>query len=187
MTLSDLASLGSFVSGLAVLISLIYLAVQVRQNRKHTAAQVSQSRVDLGLQQQNIFLSDPAVVDLMLRAARGDTDLTDNEGLRFFFLASNMFLICEDEYRQYKAGLISEERHKGYVKRMSQTFRLPGYRAMWGGQRPGFESDFQAFIDALVEQGRKQKGSQSPREDWIASVRAEVEHQADATAVLPVT
>lgn len=32
MSLSDLASIGSFVSGVAVLASLIYLALQVRQN-----------------------------------------------------------------------------------------------------------------------------------------------------------
>ena len=34
MSLSDLASLGSFVSGVAVLVSLIYLALQVRQPKK---------------------------------------------------------------------------------------------------------------------------------------------------------
>ena len=35
MSLSDLAALGSFVSGFAVLASLIYLALQTRQNVKH--------------------------------------------------------------------------------------------------------------------------------------------------------
>jgi hypothetical protein len=34
MSLSDLASLGSFVSGLAVLISLVYLATEVRQSHR---------------------------------------------------------------------------------------------------------------------------------------------------------
>ena len=35
MTLSDLASLGSFISGFAVLISLIYVAVQIRQTERN--------------------------------------------------------------------------------------------------------------------------------------------------------
>jgi len=38
MTLSDLASIGSLVSRFAVLVSLIYLAQQTRQNSKHTRA-----------------------------------------------------------------------------------------------------------------------------------------------------
>ena len=35
MTLSDLASIGSFISAVAVVISLVYLAGQVRQARHH--------------------------------------------------------------------------------------------------------------------------------------------------------
>jgi len=53
MSLSDLASLGSFVSGLAVLISLIYLAIQVQQAEQNQKAQIQQGRaarlVDLQL------------------------------------------------------------------------------------------------------------------------------------------
>lgn len=46
MTLSDLASLGSFISGIAVLVSLIYLALQVRQAEKNQRAIIHQGRVE---------------------------------------------------------------------------------------------------------------------------------------------
>ena len=45
MSLSDLASVGSFVSGIAVLVSLIYLALQVRQAEKNQRALIHQGRV----------------------------------------------------------------------------------------------------------------------------------------------
>jgi hypothetical protein len=38
MTLSDLASIGSLVSGVAVLVSLVYLSSQVRQTEKNQRA-----------------------------------------------------------------------------------------------------------------------------------------------------
>ena len=38
MSLNDLASIGSFVSGMAVVISLIYLSIQIRQNTRHERA-----------------------------------------------------------------------------------------------------------------------------------------------------
>ena len=44
MSLSDLASIGSLVSGIAVLVSLIYLAQQTWQNAKHTRALIHQAR-----------------------------------------------------------------------------------------------------------------------------------------------
>ena len=54
MTLSDLASLASIFSSLAVVASLIYVALQVQQNTKHTRATIHQGRiaraVDLAVQ-----------------------------------------------------------------------------------------------------------------------------------------
>ncbi len=44
MSLSVLASLGSFVSGFAVLISLIYLALQVRQTERNQQVSIRHSR-----------------------------------------------------------------------------------------------------------------------------------------------
>jgi len=44
MTLSELATLGSIVSSLAVAASLIYLGVQTHQAAKHTRALISQGR-----------------------------------------------------------------------------------------------------------------------------------------------
>ena len=44
MSLSDLSALGSFVSGIAVLASLIYLILQVRQAERYQKASVQQGR-----------------------------------------------------------------------------------------------------------------------------------------------
>ena len=43
MSLSDLASLGSFLSGIGVLVSLVYLSLQIRQNTRAVRSQ-SQAR-----------------------------------------------------------------------------------------------------------------------------------------------
>ena len=178
MTLSDLASLGSFVSGVAVLVSLIYLAVQVRQSQKHTAAQISQSRVQMGVGQQDMFITDPAVAEIMMRGMRADPSLSEIEGFRFYFLMSNTFLGIEDAFRQYKAGLISEERHNGFVKRMAAGMRMPGYRIMWMAQREGFEPDFRAFMDPLMQKGREEGMPTAPGEIWRAMIAAEMRAQS---------
>ena len=44
MTLADLASIGSFISGLGVLITLIYLGLQVRQAKLHQQGTIRQGR-----------------------------------------------------------------------------------------------------------------------------------------------
>jgi len=177
MTLSDLASLATFVSGIAVLVSLVYLAVQVRQSRKHTAAQISHSRVDTGVESQRMIVADPVVADLLLRGAQGSQSLNGADGLRFQIFVTNVLIVAEDEFRQYKDRLISEEGHRGFVKRFSRIFEHPGYRAMWALLRDGFEADFQATVDPLVEEGRR-TGPRDMDGAWHALVATELAMQS---------
>jgi len=170
MSLSDLAALGSFVSGVAVLVSLVYLALQVRQAKHHMAAQISQARTHFGAHQNETWASDPELADLLLRGFRGETNLSDVEGFRYSMMLGSGFIMMEDEFRQYKAGLISEELHRGFLTRMARGMWWPGYRAIWRLQRDGFEPDFQAQMDALMEQGR----ALGPVPDLGASLRAVV-------------
>jgi hypothetical protein len=46
MSFADLASLGSFVSGIGVLVSLIYLSLQIRQNTRAVRSQIHQHIAD---------------------------------------------------------------------------------------------------------------------------------------------
>ena len=48
MNLSDVASIGSFVSGVAVLVSLVYLSLQVRQTERNQRALMNQGIISVG-------------------------------------------------------------------------------------------------------------------------------------------
>ena len=71
MSLSDLASIGSLLSGIAVVISLAYLAFQIRQNTRHQRASMQQGRaartVDLLLR-----TAEPDMARAILRGRMGD-------------------------------------------------------------------------------------------------------------------
>ena len=180
MSLSDLASLGSFVSGIAVLISLIYLSLQIRQSAKHTQALISQGRADHALRQNELIADNAGFTEIIIRGMTGDDAMDTVQAARFHAYAFNSFLTNEDEFRQHRAGLIDEARHAGFVKRIRNMLRQPGYRAMWRMQRDGFDEDFQSFMDGLAHQAR-----QLPPVDYagvwkssLASVRDEAAAQA---------
>jgi len=83
MTLSDLASIGSLVSGVAVLVSLLYLNVQVRQAAKHTRAGISHGfatrTVDF-----NYRMTDEALATVIAKGRKGTEELSEVEAYRFF-------------------------------------------------------------------------------------------------------
>ena len=76
MSLSDLASLGSFVSGLAVLISLVLLFFQlrqlnqqVRQTERNQQASIRHGRITRGVDIQ-LARADPGAADAWRRGER---------------------------------------------------------------------------------------------------------------------
>jgi len=81
MTLSDLSSIGSFISGIGVIVSLIYLGYQTRQSTLSHRAAAYQGRMDYIRGQIASF--DPELTSLMLRVHQEDETLTDMECMRF--------------------------------------------------------------------------------------------------------
>ncbi len=173
MTLSDLASLGNVISSLGVLVSLVYLGIQTRQNSKHTQALVSQGRVAQVLSSNHGLAEKGDLANIVRRGTFGEPDMTADEGYRFYIWMLSAFMTVEDHYRQYKAGLIDAARHQGLIERMTGSFRMPGYRAQWSMQRNGFDADFRGFMDDLVAKAKAVGPYGDFGEVWRAAVAAE--------------
>ena len=75
MTLSDLASIGSLISGVAVLISLIYLALQVRQSDRNQRTLLQQTASTRNAQ-GSARLTEPHLAELYAKAVHNDTNFT---------------------------------------------------------------------------------------------------------------
>src|SRR5215469_14534496 len=108
MSLSDLASLGSFVSGAAVLISLIYVGYQIRQASKHQRALMNQgyfARV-----QENLhWLAAPVNNQLRARINAGETTFTEEELYLLNVVLRTTLLNVQDVYQQHQSGLLDTE------------------------------------------------------------------------------
>src|SRR5262249_14451499 len=114
MSLSDLASLGSFVSGVAVLVSLVFLYFQIRQvsaqveqSEKNQQAAIRQARVTR-IFDWHMGLTDAAIADVWRRGLEGNEDLSETELAQFTTVMRALFLHAEDSFYQHEAGLLNE-------------------------------------------------------------------------------
>lgn len=149
MSLSDLASLGSFVSGIAVLISLLYLALQVRQtekNQRGTIANVRASRtVDVVLRG-----TDPSIATALQKTFGGAQDLTPFE-LRQFTAYAGAFLInSEDTFLQRRHGLLEDDAYRAYRISVSSMMANPAFRLAWRMRRHRHGVEFATFVDKVI-------------------------------------
>jgi len=64
LTLEELGSVGEFVGALAVLVTLIYLAVQIHQHTKTVKAQINQARSDSFQQVQLALMNSDEMLEI---------------------------------------------------------------------------------------------------------------------------
>ncbi len=148
MTLSDLASLGSFVSGIAVLVSLIYLALQIRQNTRTQRVTAHQNRQDFA-QQFLLKLSEEPTAAVFLRGAAGSPDLTPAEFLQFNALMRYWFLGNSGVIWLRDNGMSDHDSITDIVAVLRNRLRDPGCRAAWEVSKHMFLPSFQALVEKI--------------------------------------
>jgi len=169
MSLSDLASLGSFVSGLAVLGSLVYLTLQVRQAERYQNSIAQQERA---ARLSDLQLRLATMADVFAKGNSGDDDLSLTQLRQFRHLTLAALFSGEDTFRQHKVGLISNDVFDAYCSQMKNLARQRGWRVMWKQLRLTKAEDFREFMDQIVAETTVV----SPTDElanWKATVAAE--------------
>ena len=172
MSLSDLASLGSLVSGCAVLLSLVYLALQVRQAEKNQQAQITQTRTTRSIDILNHY-STPDLAEAVFRARTGAADLTEIELVQFTSYMLALFSHWEDSFFQHADGLMTDRAFRTAVNLMRGTLVNPAMRVAWRRASPVYEPDFRQFIDGLMG-GIQARPVDMGLDQWKAEFDAEL-------------
>jgi hypothetical protein len=130
MTLADLASLGSFISGIGVIISLVYLGYQTRQSALTHRAGAYQERLDF-IRQAIRDSMDPELASLAQRVNDGDETLTDLECLRYNLQQASLFLGYDHLMWLHKHKILDQEAFGGDMLTLRGLLAQPGARASW--------------------------------------------------------
>ena len=153
MTLQDLGSIGEFVAAIATLITLIYLAVQIRQNTGSVRSATAQSASDAIVGMNSLIAGDRNLAELMLAAVQEPKKLDLVDQLRFSALISNTFITFGTMFLQNRLGLIQSEFWQSRERYLLNTLLpLPGIRWWWRQNREPFGAEFRQYIDAHVGQ-----------------------------------
>jgi hypothetical protein len=149
MSLSDLASLGSFVSGIAVLVSLIYLSLQVRQAERNQRAIVQQARISRS-SDQLMHLAEPALARAWLKVVSSPGDATEEESFQFVVIVTAMLRNAEDVWFQHELNLLDAASLNNQLGPLRTVLSTRAGAALWNVARRNYDEKFVARVDALV-------------------------------------
>jgi hypothetical protein len=180
MSISDLAAIGSLVSGLAVLISIILLyyqlrqlTAQVRQAEQYQQTLVKQARTSR-VMEVNARLADANFAAVNLRVMTNAADLTLAEWSRFNAHARAIFQNGEDTFSQHRRKLLHKDDFDGFVLALRWTFRAPGLRVAWTRNRESFPAHYRFFVDQVVAESPVAPIHSEIVERWKSDMAAEL-------------
>jgi hypothetical protein len=148
MTIADLGALGEFISSLAVILTLAYLALQIRQN---TAQQRREETLSIQHGQNSVIaqLMDPAVMRAYVRAADGDLSASVEERAQAIIWVLQYVNHFQIVYDLYHNGSLEEDRYTLWEGFAVSIVASKGIRAWWDGEsgRLGFIPCVRDLID----------------------------------------
>ncbi len=146
MNLEQISNWAEIIEAVVIIVSLIYLALQVQQNTRMTRATAAQAQVDA---YSSVIAPLVQSKDAALAWYRGLKDiktLKPAEIVQFFASANMFFKMIEASYFQHKAGALDTPLWEG-MARLAQEFAGQKGMQQFLEVRGHFYSDeFQAWL-----------------------------------------
>jgi hypothetical protein len=147
MTLEDLGNLGDLIGGIAVVASLIYLAVQIRQGalsqRAGTSGQIAASAAELNAR----LGSDPETFRVFRQGLVDPEPLDGDERARFGMLLYAIFGNIESYYHLHLSGSITDDVWERWRATAAWYIALPGFKVWWQVKPTPFTASFTRFVE----------------------------------------
>jgi hypothetical protein len=142
-------AIGEIIGAGAVVLSLLYLAIQIRtQNREARIASVHE--VSESFRSAISSFQDPNLAELFTRGRDNFDALTDSERVQFISLIQNNLRVWEDAFHQYQQKRLNRARWNAMVVQLAEYLSLPGVAHVWSIRKKGYTEDFRSFVDSIT-------------------------------------
>jgi hypothetical protein len=159
MSIQEWAAIAEIVSAIAVVASLVYLAMQIRQNThglqmslKSTELAAFERNVETGNRIREIFILNDEVAELYTRGMKSYVDLDGSEKMRFGMILSNVFSALQGAYvRQLTYGN-DPENFSGSERVLDSLIRRSSVRDWLARNDPDWRPQFTAMVRRRVQE-----------------------------------
>jgi hypothetical protein len=152
MTVEVVAALAEIVGAIAVVISLVYVGIQIRQNTISQNALMHQQLMDSQNEVNRNISSNPDVNALIEKATKDFDSLSNEEIRQLRFAYFGFFNIWHIAYQNFHRGMLEkhvlEEWERGAAWMLSTD---PAAKAVWDDLSAVYDPVFRTHINKLSE------------------------------------
>ena len=155
MSIQDWGAIGEIVGALAVVASLIYLAVQIRQNTRQIAHSMESAKltaleqnIESGNRARELFITKPEITELFLEGLADYRSLRSIDKFRCNMLFRNIFSAIQGGYIRQQTIGGDPEGFKGIQKTLDALLENPGIPQWLEDNEPDWRPEFVEFVAA---------------------------------------
>ncbi len=152
MSWDTIVGIAEVIGTIAVVVSLGYVAIQIRQNTEATRDLAAQNLTAADAEVNFLLAGNAELSRIVQDGVFNHSDLTEYEQFRFntlFFAAYSQF---DFAYRRYQAGKLDATSWQKMEYEIPLYLHLPGARTWWEQDKTRFTKEFVSFVDRSIAQ-----------------------------------
>ena len=150
MDIMELGAIGELVGGLAVIGSLIYVGLQVRQNTRVEGASTHREMLEAAIQRHNVVMQIPDVVQAGLSDFQG---LAHRDKLIFAGFITNYVTFFESVMHLHRKKLMDAVIFRAARDLVLRFILAPGGAQWWAYSKVLYDPRVREFLDQAIAEG----------------------------------
>jgi hypothetical protein len=152
MSLGDLANLGQIIGAIAVVISLFYVAFQIRQNTNAVRSATAQAVHEHFAKWYHLLAADGDLSQIAANGLRDYESLSEQEKARFIATFMAFLSYSQNAFLKWREGLLTGPLWMGWELLIMNLICAPGGRAFWKERSYLFGKEFRQYVESDLMQ-----------------------------------
>jgi len=151
MNWDALGAVAELLAAVGVIVSLLYLATQIRQNTQSVRANTYQEFTRESAEISRLMLSNPEMIDEFLPVLSGERPFDPQRDVRFHLTCGLYARNLQAAFVELERGRIDQRLFDSYASyHIDYWVSRPGWEHWWELNRKHFDPEYVAWIDARL-------------------------------------
>ncbi|MEZ5503387.1 MAG: hypothetical protein R3E50_12340 [Halioglobus sp.] len=158
MNWDAIGAIGELVGAIAVFVSLVYLAVQLRQNTRQIVNSINATRlaafeqnIESGNRSREFFLTHPDLLELYMKGCKSYASLNKSEKVKFGYMVRNVFALVQGGYIRQQLLEHDPDGLVGMSRVVDENIAAPGVREYLQSHELDWRPEFKTFVDQRLK------------------------------------
>jgi len=146
--LSEFAQLAEIIAALAVVVSIVYVGIQLKANTAAVQSASVQAITNTSMEFLSVQNTNPELSKIRETGDSDPSDLDPDDVYRYFILNRQVWLMFQNVYLQRDLGIVGSKLWGTYSRIICSELVNPGTVETWQDHAKNLDSGFVAVVEA---------------------------------------